>query len=479
MTQNMTNQSLAIIHADGTYYGVACREVAGQRHLTHARMDADFTAANTAAAHKRFTAELFSGDRSVENAPQPDQTAAYTFGFDTPALLCYRIEIPDVPAERLDAIIRLRQESILPLPVAKMATDWTHDAEAATLVAARHDQAQAFLDKISESQPRRIRLVAEGAARAWAELRPPANAGQAFFAWWHGDTFELLQTDGGKLRHRLALRIHRADLSGPQAADYLQSTAADLQQLVQRMGAADAGAIPCVTGEVEPDPLLSQLIAAGAPFCQTSLAANALTRDWDAPARHTVFPGIGLALLEAEDAAGFDLVRESYRPNQATRPRRTSRSLLLPGMALLCALALNVGVAYRSDLAKWRALQFEPAVEAEIVDQIQDVELRERIAAGRPDLLRLLEAVTPEKQSNLHLNRITYRQGQPVRLTGVAKKDGHLAFLEALLQQEDLSDVRMENPTYDKKKKETRFTLSFHFRHWTKPQASATSLLSR
>ena len=478
MSKNQTEKSLAVIHAVGTYYGVALSGggASGHHTLIHARMDAEFTSANTEAARKRFTDELFPVDQPVEQPseqpPASEEPIAYTFGFDTSALLVYRIEVPSVPEERLRSIIQLRMESILPLPVAEMATDWIRDEEAATLVATRKDQTQTFLDKVSKSQPGQIRLVSEGAARAWLELRPPEAADQAIFAWWHGDSFEILHAVDQKLRHRLALRIDTADLSGSNANGELETATTDICQLINRMGVAEGHPIPCVTSHSDKEPILSKLIEAGAPLSPATLTANALTENWTASDLHTFFSVIGLSLLESEGAAGFNLFKENYRSPSAARPHLSVRTLILPVVAVCCAIALHVWVAYRTDLAKWRTLQFEPEVEAKVVEHIREIELREQILAERPDLLRLLEAVTPEKQSNLELNRITFRRGQPVRLSGVAKNDGHLAFLEALLQQVDLSDVRMENPTYDKKKKETQFTLSFNFRHWTKPKAS-------
>lgn len=472
MNEDSLNESLAIIHCDGSYYGVALSDASGHRCLKHARLDATFTSANTEAARKQFTEELVTTANPSESATTPEKQIAYTFGFDTSALLFYRLEIPNVPEERLHSIIQLRMESILPLPVAEMATDWTCHDGTATLVATRKDLAEVFLDKVTKSQPDRIRLVSEGAARAWHELRPPESADQPIFAWWHGNTFELIQTVDAKLRHRLALRIDTAGLSGPSADGELDKTVTDIRRLVERMGAAAEVLIPCVTGHEEMDALLAKLIEAGAPLAQTSLTANAPTEDWQATERRRFFPVIGLALLESQAAPGFDLFQESFQAKPAGRSLLTKRSLILPFLALFCAIALHVWVAYRTDLAKWRALQFEPEVEAKLAEQLREIELRERILSERPDLLRLIEAVTPEKQSKLELNRLTFRKGQPVRLSGVSKKGGHLAFLEALLQQDDLSDVRLENPSYDKKKKETQFTLSFHFRHWTKPQAT-------
>ena len=89
----------------------------------------------------------------------------------------------------------------------------------------------------------------------------------------------------------------------------------------------------------------------------------------------------------------------------------------------------------------------------------------------RPDLLDLLARISPENQSELFLDSFRFRKGQPVRIEGRAKQESHYAFLKALQEAEFVDEVKLESPVFDERKKETSFTITFHYRDWTRPRA--------
>jgi hypothetical protein len=88
-------------------------------------------------------------------------------------------------------------------------------------------------------------------------------------------------------------------------------------------------------------------------------------------------------------------------------------------------------------------------------------------------LLDLLERIQPAGQKSLLLDSIHFKQGQPVRLTGKAKKDQHYIYMKTLQQTRGLSQVRLENPVYDKKAKATAFSLTLHYKHWSRKRRAA------
>jgi len=110
---------------------------------------------------------------------------------------------------------------------------------------------------------------------------------------------------------------------------------------------------------------------------------------------------------------------------------------------------------------KEKLLQTDPNINVRELEYEQAI--KRYIALQRVDLLELLQTITECGPKDVMMDGFHYQKGQPVSVTAHTKnQDRIFDFREAL--QKHFSTVRVQNPTFDKAKKATKFTLTFEYK---------------
>ena len=90
------------------------------------------------------------------------------------------------------------------------------------------------------------------------------------------------------------------------------------------------------------------------------------------------------------------------------------------------------------------------------------------VAQQRPDLLELLGQINASGDNGIKLESFHFKKGQPVTITGEASGNEQLYKFEKNLQdRKNITSVKM-NPSKDAKTKKIKFTITFHYRNFTK-----------
>ena len=118
-----------------------------------------------------------------------------------------------------------------------------------------------------------------------------------------------------------------------------------------------------------------------------------------------------------------------------------------------------------------RQLRNELAAEAEGLTARAVLErqgYRESVARARLDMLALLTAIQ-DSRDGLLLDAIEFETGKPIRLTASAGGyDAVYGFQKRLAERPGVSGVRLIDPRLDEKTGQVRFTMQFHYQHFTK-----------
>ena len=124
-------------------------------------------------------------------------------------------------------------------------------------------------------------------------------------------------------------------------------------------------------------------------------------------------------------------------------------------------------IAYYCDVSTLEALRNDEESGKKVEALIEHHVLQKQIAAARPDLLDLIVLLNPPKQKDLIWDSLDFKKGKMVKLTGKAKNNRHYQFVKMLQGIRGLTQVKLENPIYDKKKKMTSFTITFLYKNWS------------
>ena len=99
---------------------------------------------------------------------------------------------------------------------------------------------------------------------------------------------------------------------------------------------------------------------------------------------------------------------------------------------------------------------------------MQRQKLMKAVAQQRPDLLNLLGQINASGDSGIKLESFHFKKGQPVTITGQAPGNEQLyKFHKSLEDRSSIKNVKT-NPSQDSKTKKLTFTMTFHYKNFTK-----------
>jgi hypothetical protein len=180
--------------------------------------------------------------------------------------------------------------------------------------------------------------------------------------------------------------------------------------------------------------------------------------------------GLGLMALEAREDE-LNIFEHLYNPAGKKEKKHWLYSPKIACAIVVVMLVLSVVVSYAIDVASSSAIEKRLSAsgsEADINMLMQRQKLIKEVAQQRPDLLDLLGQVTASGNGGIKLESFHFKKGQPVTITGQASTNEQLYKFEKSLQdRKNIKSVKM-NPSRDAKTKKSKFTITFHYKNFTK-----------
>jgi hypothetical protein len=432
-----------------------------------------------------FAAHCGFGD-DLGRRRTPPQDAMAVIGLDSTAVAFYRITAPAVDKEETAAIVRMQAESLLPLPPDQIEVAWrtlpsTDGKVDVTIAAARSDHLERFADSVRDFRPRHILLSCEGTARAWQHLFDGRER-QAVIVSLGGRSTQVCMVQAGRVVHAAVVdmgmdALANESLDAGRSAEQMERFAVDVRTILDCFGGDASAAWPIFVlsdGSELFDRVAASLNAAGlrATACQPGMSDLKGPRAFQAGHLYEYRTPLGLALLAARDPdEHLDLFAGILHDQTQTKTGRTRRSVIIAGAIAAIMLVLLIVTSYAVDKAR-DARYKELLAQTDLGQAKERQNLFKTVAQHRPDLLQLFADISGGPSAGVVLDGFHFKKGQPVTLTGQADNEEQMWKLqENLRARKGLTDVEISNASQDAKTKKVKFTITFHYRGFTKKEA--------
>jgi len=419
-------------------------------------------------------------------------------GFDSAGVVFYRIRVPAVKEEEVAAMVKLQAEARLPLPAEQMELVWRADKAqdgqvAVTMAAAKTEQLQQFVGNVRGFEPAKILLDCEGIVKAWRELFS-GNDELAVVVSIGSRNTQVCLAEDGKLINAVSLDIGIEDFSAvgglAEQTEAAERLAQDMRSVLELFGYAEPTAVPVfvlsdgrsrslsVEGSVQEPGVMESVVSclgsaglnvkAALPEVQKLRAQTRLS----AGEVYEYHVPIGLALVALDgDVAELNVFERLYRPAGEEVRKRWFYSPKVTGAIAAVMVALLAVVLYAVTMASDKRLS-KLSTEADFKQLMQRQKLIKAAARQRPDLLQLLSAISSSEGEGIMLDSLHFRTGEPVSIRGEAPNAEQLyKFQESLLTRNGIKDVKIQNTSQDKEKKKIKFTMTFHYKGFTKKKS--------
>ena len=152
------------------------------------------------------------------------------------------------------------------------------------------------------------------------------------------------------------------------------------------------------------------------------------------------------------------------------RPSNTAGIIIFRVM-----LVLLVVIFYLVDVAKLNAIEThleQAKSQTNRNSLMQRQVLIKEVAQQRPDILGLLCEINVDDCQGMFLDNFDFKKGRAVNIVGQAKDSEQLyKFQKALLDKKGVTAVKIQSGTPDKKSGKIKFTITFHYKGFTKLKA--------
>jgi hypothetical protein len=429
-------------------------------------------------------------------------------GFNSAAMAFYRISVPAVGEEELEAIVKLQAETRLPLPAEQMEMAWRpgrmrNGQVGITFAAARKEQLQVFVENVRSFEPEKILLDCEGIVKAWRVFFS-GNEKNAVVVSTEARNTQVCLAEDGRLTNTVVLDMGIEDFAAGQEEEQTETTerfAQDMASVLELFGCEQSGQVPVFMlsdGSAAYISVVSSLRLAGLNARVALPDVKKLT-SWSELGIEDIYEyrvPIGLALMALDTRADeLNIFERLYSPAKKQVKRHWLYSPKITGAIAAAMLALLVIVSYAVAVASPGAIEkrLEAAgSEADINLLMQRQKLIKTVAQERPDLLDLLNVVNACGEKGIKLESFHFKKGQRVSVTGQASSNEQLyKFQESLQDKKSIKDVKMTatqstRSTSDARgpsdakgpssarggrgagSKRLKFTISFHYKNFTK-----------
>lgn len=423
---------------------------------------------------------------SIEPMEQriPDISRAVVAGYNSAGVAFYRISVPAVGEEETASIVRLQAETRLPLPPEQMEIAWRADrvrnGQAGFIVAAaRKKPLEDFVANVRNIQPTKILLDCDGVTKAWKAFFC-GNEKLAVVASIAAQNTQVCLVEDGRLCNAMILDIGMEDLSAEDEAEQVQTSERFIQDMIsvlELFGYSDQTEPPIFLlsdGNSTHMNIVSSLNSAGLD-AQIALPDIKELRTPSEIGIEDIYEyrvAIGLGLMAFETSKNeLNIFEHIYRPTLKKEKKHWIYSPKITCGIAAATLALFIVVFSVVEIARPGAIEKHlkaSASNADLNSLMQRQKLVKSVAQQRPDLLELLGQINASGEEGIKLESFHFKKGQPVTITGEAPGNEQLYKFEKNLQdRKNINKVTM-NPSRDTKTKKIKFTITFHYRNFTK-----------
>jgi hypothetical protein len=407
-------------------------------------------------------------------------------GFNSEKMVFYHIGMPAVKEKEVASIVRLQAEARLPLPADQMELAWragkTQDGQVAvTIAAAKKIQLQKFVEDVSGFGPAKILLDCEAIVKTWREFFSGSERKSVVVSIGLRNT-QVCLAEQGRLINAVSLDIGMEDFSSAEKTAEVTATterfAQDMRSVLELFGCAEPAELPVFVlsdGDSAIEAIVSCLESAelNARAALPEVKKLSAQRELSVEDIYEYRVPIGLASMVLDgDTEGLNIFKHLYRPAGEKEKRHWLRSPKAACAIAAVMLALLVIVFYAVDVAGLKAIQKHlQGLEAETSFNllVQRQELIKTIARQRPDMLKLLSEINTNEGKGITLDSLDFKKGRKVFISGQTQNSEQLyKFEESLLSKKGITNVKIQNTAKDSKSKKLKFTITFHYKSFTK-----------
>jgi hypothetical protein len=433
-------------------------------------------------------------------------------GFDSAGTAFYRFNMPAVEKKEIEAIVKLQAESRLPLSAEQMELTWRTDQIkngqlTITMAASRKQNVKEFVNKVSSLQPTQILLDCEAVVNVWKTLFSKSKKDAVVINAAARNT-QLCLVEDGRLSNSVALDMGIEDFAEAKAEEATETTerfVQDIRSIVDLFSSERKAKLPIVVlseGGATYLSLASDLKSAGMNAQAASPEPARLSADKLSNTdiyKYRVPIGLALTALDTSTDK-LNLFERLYNPAGQEKHKHWLYSPKFAYTIAASILVLFVIVSYAVTTTRPGAIEKHikaSGAEADINMIMEQQKLKKVIAQQRPDILDLLNEITSCGQSNqrpqrsrrgqsssIKLESFHFKKGQPVTITGRAPNNDQLySFEKNLEERADIKELkrstaqniigsnanaRGSGPGGNNKNRGTKFTITFHYKNFTK-----------
>ncbi len=409
-------------------------------------------------------------------------------GLDSTGVAFYRISAPVVDGHETESIVKMQAESLLPLPPDQIEVAWRTSPSNngnmdITIAAVRKEHLLKFAGNIRDFRPRSVLLSCEGTVKAWQSLFSEQER-QALLVNIGTENTQVCLVQNGLVTRAGVLDMGMTGLSqsGAGAASHapagiMDRFSHDLRSLLASFGWDPANPWPVFVlsdGGEAMQRVVEALNAAGVPARASvpSLRSLKSPADFGAKEAYEYRTPLGLALIALEKSPSLSLFDRVLEEQEQQKAASAWRSVALAGAAAAVMLIALLVTAYATDLAsarRWDGLVRQPEFQAALQQQA----LLRTVAKHRPDILELLIEINAGQNDGIVLDSMLFKKGQMVTLAGQAGNMEQMWKFQAnLREQKGIKDAEILNASQDTKTKKIKFTITFHYKEFTKKDAA-------
>jgi len=428
-----------------------------------------------------FAAECgLSGPRTARSEPADECSAVV--GFDSAMAVFYRIDVPAVKEQELEAIVRLQAETRLPLPAEQMKLAWRKGALrdgqiGITVAGARTEQLQGFVDNVKAFEPARIMLNYEGVVKAWRAFFGGTDEKAVVLSVGSRNT-QVCLAENGRLANAASVDVGLDDLAliveGAEYDETAERFCRDLGSTLELFGCSKPGVTPVYVlsnGGSATEAVVSYLGSAGLTVRAALPDINKLRAQGKFNPRdiYDYRVPIGLAAMALDgDVGQLNLFVDLYQPAAERAGKRWYHSVKVTGAIAAVVLILALAVSYAAVVSGERHMDKLLAEKMNLAQVRQRQELVKAAARRRIDLLELINEINAANTEGLLLNSLTFKQGQPVTIAGVADNAEKAFKLQKNLQDRKGISRAEISAASERKGDKIQFSITFHYKSYTR-----------
>jgi hypothetical protein len=429
---------------------------------------------------------LFAAECGLSTEPaaqiSTDGNKGVIIGYNSAGVAFYRLNVPAVGREETAEIVKLQAETRLPLSADQMELAWRTDQAkngqvGVTLAAARKETLKRFVENVQAIGPAKILLDSEGIIKTWRTFFAGTEKTAVVLSMTARNT-QVCLAENAQLSNAVVLDIGIDDFAVTDEAEQTSERfVQDMISVLGLFGYAEQMDLPIFLlsdGNAIYEGIVYSLKAAGlnAQVAQPDIKEMKIPDGIGVEGIYEYRAAIGLGLMALDGSREeLNIFEQLYSP---AAKKEKKHWLLSPKAACIIAgamLALSVFVSYAIDVAKPGALEKRLSASGSdigINQLMQRQKLIKAVAQQRPDLLNLLGQINASDDLGIKLESFHFKKGQPVTITGQAPGNEQLyKFHKSLEDRSSIKNVKT-NPSQDSKTKKLTFTMTFHYKNFTK-----------